>query len=530
MGARGSRNTGSGSSPGVPAPDVPRADLLKAPLVGAFLRRRHARTTLQLLMLGVAVLIILDGLFGPQLAPRNLAGILPWVHWRGFVVLALLVAGNLFCMACPFMLPRRLAKRLFPASRPVPPWLRGKWVAVGLLLLFFWGYEAFDLWASPWLTAWVAITYFVLAFTVDAFFRGAAFCKHLCPIGQFHFVNGMISPLEVKVRDPEVCTTCDTKDCIRGRYREDGSPGDPSGTPSSPPRSLPVLGSPGAALGLDGLVQRGCELSLYQPRKSGNVDCTFCLECVHACPHDNVGILLRSPVEEFRGDPVRSGVGRLTRRPDFAALALLLTFAAFLNAFGMVEPVYALQARMGAGIAALFGSAPESLVLALFFLLGLVAIPAGVLALTGWMSRTLGGAREPILRNVTTWGWALVPVGFGMWAAHYLYHLLIGGLTLIPVFHEYLTDLGLRTAGAPRWGMGAMVPESWLFPLEVLLLQGGLLLSLVAGYRIGLRTGGSKKAALRGFLPWGVLATLLAGAGIWLLLQPMEMRGTFQAL
>lgn len=58
-----------------------------------------------------------DNQFGPQLAPRNLAGVIPWVQWRGLIVLALLLAGNLFCMACPFMLTRQLAKRLFPASR-----------------------------------------------------------------------------------------------------------------------------------------------------------------------------------------------------------------------------------------------------------------------------------------------------------------------------------------------------------------------------------------------------------------------------
>ena len=38
------------------------------------------------------------------------------------------------------------------------------------------------------------------------------------------------------------------------------------------------------------LLQNGCELWLYQETKGGNMDCTFCLECVHACPHDNVGI------------------------------------------------------------------------------------------------------------------------------------------------------------------------------------------------------------------------------------------------
>ncbi len=103
------------------APARPGAkDLLRAPVLGAFLRWRHSRTVLQTLFLALSLLVIMDGFWGPALAPKNMAGVLPWVHWRGFVALGLLVAGNLFCMACPFMLPRRLAKRFFPATKHWP--------------------------------------------------------------------------------------------------------------------------------------------------------------------------------------------------------------------------------------------------------------------------------------------------------------------------------------------------------------------------------------------------------------------------
>ena len=201
-------------------PQNGQRDLLNLPVIGRFLRWKHARTSMQAVLLAVSALILYDGFWGPQLASKNLAGVLPWVHWRGFVVLALLIAGNLFCMACPFMLPRRLAKKLFPANRPWPKFIRSKWLAIGVLLVFFWAYEAFDLWASPWLTAWVALTYFVAAFAIDGIFQGAAFCKYVCPIGQFHFIHSMVSPLEVKVRQPAICGTCTTKDCIKGRFRQ----------------------------------------------------------------------------------------------------------------------------------------------------------------------------------------------------------------------------------------------------------------------------------------------------------------------
>ena len=99
---------------GQPAPRAGPAsfDLLLVPLLGRFLRWRHARVCLQLPLLLLAVLIVFDGFLGPPVAGMNLAGVLPWIHWRGLVVLGLLVCGNVFCMACPFMLPRAIARRV----------------------------------------------------------------------------------------------------------------------------------------------------------------------------------------------------------------------------------------------------------------------------------------------------------------------------------------------------------------------------------------------------------------------------------
>ncbi len=491
-------------------------DLLKAPVLGPFFRWRHARTTLQSVLLAVSALVILDGLFGPQLAPKNFAGILPWVHWRGLVALALLLAGNLFCMACPFMLPRRLAKRLLPASRHWPKALRTKWLALGLLLLFLWAYEAFDLWASPWLTAWLALAYFAAAFVIDGFFKGAAFCKHVCPIGHFHFVNSAASPLEVAIREPEVCAECRTRECIVGAWEK------PRALAGAGAADGPGQGVPRKPQDRGRLLQNGCELWLYQETKAGNMDCTFCMECIHACPYDNIGILSRPPAQELWEDPFRAGVGRFSRRPDLAALGLFLTFAAFMNAFGMVPPVYALEEWLGG----VLGTRSEPLIMGVIFLLGTLFIPALLTGTAAKLSALLTGSGRGVVVEATRYGYALIPVGFGMWVAHYLFHFLIGGLAIVPATQEYLADLGVPLLGAPAWSLGPMVPDAWLLPLELLVLELGLLVSLVVAYRIAVREVGPGTRALRGAAPWGALALALSITGIWLLLQPMEMRGT----
>ena len=133
-------------------------------------------------------------------------------------------------------------------------------------------------------------------------------------------------------------------------------------------------------------MQTGCELWLFQERKVGNMDCTFCLDCIQACPYDNVGIQLRAPTSEFhRLQEWHSGVGTLAKRTDVAALVIVLVFAAFVNAFGMVAPVYVLEQWL----AALLGVRSEPLVLGVVFLVGLIALPFALVTLAAWSSRAL---------------------------------------------------------------------------------------------------------------------------------------------
>src|SRR5580658_1810771 len=144
---------------------------------------RHLRTVLQIPVLIVSVAMIAHGLLGPSLAPKNLATTLSWVHFRGVLVLVLLCAGNFFCLACPFMLVRQMARRFFTPRFTWPRVLRNKWISVALFVLILFTYELFDLWSSPWWTAWLIIGYFLSVLVVDGLFKHASFCKFVCPIG-----------------------------------------------------------------------------------------------------------------------------------------------------------------------------------------------------------------------------------------------------------------------------------------------------------------------------------------------------------
>ncbi|HEY0760042.1 MAG TPA: hypothetical protein VGD59_12390 [Acidisarcina sp.] len=362
-----------------------------------------------------------------------------------------------------------------------------------LFILILFSYERFALWSSPWWTAWLIVAYFVAALAIDGVFKHATFCKYICPIGQFNFIAATVSPLEVRVRLTSVCTSCTTNDCIRGRR-------DPANDPV--------------------VVQRGCELALFQPAKAGNMDCTFCLDCVHACPHDNVGVLSRLPASELMVDPTRSGIGRFSRRKDIAALAVTFTFGALLNAFGMVSPTYVLENWLGR-ILHLNSDGP---VLSMLFVIFLVVEPLVLLGIAAWISQRWAGVNSRVFPLMVRYAYALVPLGFGMWLAHYCFHFFTGLYTIIPVTQSALASIGTSLFGTPRWTWTGL-PTPIVQPLEVGFLLLGLAGSLLVAYRLALED--SQDHPLRAFAPWAAVCLLLWAASVWLMQQPMEMRATF---
>ena len=432
-------------SPAHPVATPRPFDLLRVPLVGPFLRARHGRRSLQLLCFALAVAVVVDGLRGPRAAPMNLAGVVPWTLWRGLVVLALLAAGNLFCLACPFTLPRELGRRLGKKRRAWPRALRNKWLAVALLASFFVAQEQLGWWDAPRATALLILAYFIAALAVDTFMDGSSFCKYVCPIGQFQFIGSLVSPLEIKVRLPVVCASCETQDCLRGNPR-----------------------------------QRGCELDLYLPRKASNLDCTFCLDCVKACPHDNIGLLAVAPAHWLVHARRGASIGWLSRRIDLAMLALVFVLAAFATAGIMVST-----------------REPARLVL------GGLLLTSGLLALGAYAAgRTL----------FCRYALALVPLGLGMWAAHLSFHFVTGWRSLWPVLQRVLG------AADPDWSLACagLAPDG-LLTFELLLLDAGLLSSLYVGWRIA--------GSVRRYLPFAAFALVLWAVGAVILLQPMQMRG-----
>lgn len=485
-----------------------RRDVLRIPLLGKLLLWRWGRLAFQIPLLVLAILLIIDGFVGPDIASRNLATVGSWVHYRGLLVLVLLLAGNLFCMACPFTLPRTLAKRMSGCGQRFPRRLRNKWLAIVGLFGTFFIYEWLDLWSSPLLTAWVIVAYFVCSFALELFFVESAFCKYVCPLGAFNYVYSSASPTRIAVHDINVCRTCVGKECINGSYRQQPKVVvDQIGTDDTPERSTQH----------DKQGVLGCGTELFAPQMKSGMDCTVCLDCSRACPHENVGLFVQLPLRDL------TITNMWRKRWDAMLLPVILAFMAITNAFGMVPPVYDLIEGIGDGLEFLMDAGVssqmlEGAILLILMVAGNFLVPVVVTIVAAWGSRWLTHSqnRYSTREVVAAFAPAFVPLGFGIWTAHYLFHFLTGFWSIVPVFQEFW-------GFSPEYGLPSIAPDSpTLGAIETIALGLGFAGSLHLAQNASLRL--FRRQAFNGLLPWALLFLLMTLAALWIMGLPMEMR------
>jgi polyferredoxin len=482
-------------------------NLLDTPIIGSALKSRYGRLIFQIPLFIIAIALIYDGFTGPQRAPENLATIAPWVHYRGLVVLAILLVGNLFCMGCPFTVPRTLAKRFAAAGIRFPRILRNKYLALASLFSIFLLYEWLDLWASPALTAWVIVAYFVASFILEFAFKESVFCKYVCPLGSFNFVYSSTSPTQIAIKDHTKCQNCQGKECVNGSFttetiiRIDHIPFiDAEGQMHY--KELEVKNSPQGIL--------GCGTELFPPQLTSNIDCVYCLDCVRACPHDNIGLMARMPGRELlKADA-------WPKRWDFSILVISLSFFSIVNAFGMVPPVFRLLEWFAS-----IGFSNDLIPLILIFAVGGILVPVVASIGAAWFSRILtNSAQKYSLRDlVASFAPAFVPLGFGVWIAHYGFHFLIAPFSIFPVIQEFL-------GGKGDWQtFGGMLDPGLIGIVQIVALLGGFIWSMFIVQRVSERLFG-RRNSFPGMLPWMLLLLFLMLAAYQVFTLPMEMRGT----
>ena len=78
-----------------------------------------------------------------------------------------------------------------------------------------------------------------------------------------------------------------------------------------------------------------------------------------------------------------------------------------------------------------------------------------------------------------------------------------------------------------QWTVPAeRIPDSANKIPEIVFLDLGFLLSLYSAYRIACMQASQSASVWKAMVPWACLIVVLFAVGVWIVLQPMQMRGT----
>jgi hypothetical protein len=165
----------------------------------------------------------------------------------------------------------------------------------------------------------------------------------------------------------------------------------------------------------------------------------------------------------------------------------------------------------------------EGAALALMFVVALGVLPALLLTTAAFTTKRVARAQTGLRGITIAFVYTLVPLGFATWAAHYGFHLLTGVFTVVPVVQSAAGDLfGSMVLGEPAWRFTGM-RSGLVFPVQVGLVVLGAAGSLSLVWATARRDYPERQDAAAA--PWVVVTLALASLALWVLAQPMDMRG-----
>ncbi len=452
-------------------------------------------TLLKFVTVGFFLTVIWAGLVGTPLPERNLATVLTWNLWWSGVIVSVFFMGSAWCAVCPWdalagwLVKGRLWKRA-AAGRSlqmrVPKALRNVWPALFLFVALTWLELGVGITTAPYATAVLALAMLVLAVLALAVFERKAFCRFACPVGRTIGFYSQLAPVELRPKDTGVCATCTSLECYHGSHDVDPCP------------THQVMG-----------------------RMTQNTFCTSCGFCARSCPHENIGWRLRSPAHE-----ALEGA-----RPHWDEAWFMLSLLSLTGFHGLTmmefwEGWIRQLARFIGDSGQLLWSFSIGMVVAL-------AVPLALYVGTVWLMRLATSARISFRDLFSRFAFVALPLAFAYHLAHNLAHLLREGVGAGAVLANPLGlgELPLSLSDRHlRMTEMALAPAT-LSAIQALLMALGFLVAVLVIRRravvlINASTNGQQKMAVSWQLaPIIAFAVLMTGFHLWLLMQPMIMRG-----
>jgi polyferredoxin len=407
-----------------------------------FVKSRIPQLAVFVLMLAGYLFAMTAGWIGTPVGNHNFSVVFVWIAWWAILILvAVPLFGRGWCAVCPIPLPGEWLQRgavLDPPDRKPkrlnlrwPNSLRNIWLqsASFLLLALF----SSVLLTTPNVTAIVLAVMLFLAVGLSMVFERRSFCRYLCPVGGFIGLYSQSAPVELRIKDKPVCVSCEGKPCYNGS--KDGY---------------------------------GCPWDVFPGGLTKNTYCGLCMECIRACPHDNIAINLR---------PFGTDLAKPSVKLDEAFKAFVMLGSAMIYAAVLIGPWGALKnAAYQVGTSAWFIYA------ATFLGIIFILLPS-LFALCMRPFKNMRTFKVHFARLSS----ALIPLGLMFWIAFSLSFVLTNATYILASLSDPL-GLGwnlFRTADIPWQPLLA----SLVAPAQTLALVGGLLWSARTAQRIAAKLG-----------------------------------------
>lgn len=441
-----------------------RFELTRIPLLKVSLKSRYPQLAVFIVMLVGYIFAILAGLVGTPVGSHNFSIVFVWIAWWAVLILvAVPFFGRGWCAVCPIPLPGEWLQRgavLAPPDKR-PTWLNRCWpralrniwlqnISFLLLALF-----SSVLLTTPNITGIVLAAMLFAAVGLSVVFERRSFCRYICPVGGFIGLYSQTAPLELRIKDRQVCAACAGKPCYNG-----------------------------SAAGY------GCPWDVFPGGLTKNTYCGLCMECIRTCPHDNIGVNVR---------PFSADLARPSARMDEAFKAFIMLGSAMIYAGVLLGPWGTFKdAAYNVGTRAWF-------VYAALFLSILFLVLPSLFALCVTRFENL----DIFKKRFATLSTALIPLGLMFWVAFSLSFVLTNASYILASLSDPL-GLGWNLLGTANTAWQPML-TSILAPGQTLALVGGLIWSARTAQKAAREAGVSS-------IPLLLYCLTVTLAMLWLLL------------
>ena len=407
-----------------------RIELTRISFIKNALKSRYPQLAVLIVVLAGYIFAILAGLVGTPVGSHNFSIVFVWITWWAVLILvAVPFFGRGWCAVCPIPLPGEWLQRGGVLSPPhkKPNWLNLRWpkflrniwlqnISFLLLALF-----SSVLLTTPNITGIVLAAMLFAAIGLSTVFERRAFCRYLCPVGGFIGLYSQTAPIELRIKDKQVCATCDGKPCYNGSQ-----------------------------------TGYGCPWDVFPGGLTKNTYCGLCMECIRTCPHDNIAVNLR---------PFSADLAKPSTRMDEAFKAFIMLGSAMIYAGVLLGPWGAFKdAAYNVGTSAWF-------IYAIIFLAIIFVILPGFFTLGILKAKST----LPLKQRFASLATALIPLGLMFWVAFSLSFVLTNASYIIAALSDPL-GLGWNLFGTANAIWQPML-FSILAPAQTLALVGGLIWS-----------------------------------------------------